>query len=198
MRKINKTNRSTRRTCNAIRSALLETIKRKPISSITVQEIIDQANVCRTTFYAHFQDIYDLIQSVGDEIIDEVGAVLEAVEYDRSNGPEFPTIRTVVNIYAKHADTIRLLNSPNGDPTFNKRMEDKIYEVTRTLRSKYDGDDFPEYRHRLYSFYVISGGISVLNYYISNEPDWDPALADKMLGKMAVHADRVFIQEYDQ
>ena len=197
MRKTKNTNRSTRRTQAALRNALLDAIRQKPFTDLTVQEIIDRANVCRTTFYAHYQDIYDLIQSVGDEIIDEVGTVLESVEYDRSHGPEFPTIRTVVNVYAEHADTIRLLNSPNGDPSFNDRMQRKIYEVTRTLRKTHDGDAFPEYRHRLYSRYVISGGISVLNYYLSNEPDWDPELAGRTLGKMAVCADRVFIQEYN-
>ena len=197
MRKTKQINRSTRRTRAAIQSALMHAIEQKPVSSVTVQEIIDEANVCRTTFYAHFRDINDLVETVGNEIIDEVGTVLESVEYDRSHGPEFPTIRTVVNVYAEHADTIRLLNSPNGDPSFNDRMQRKIYEVTRTLRKTHDGDAFPEYRHRLYSRYVISGGISVLNYYLSNEPDWDPELAGRTLGKMAVCADRVFIQEYN-
>lgn len=195
MRKTKQINRSTRRTRAAIQSALMHAIEQKPVSSVTVQEIIDEANVCRTTFYAHFRDINDLVETVGNEIIDEVGSVLEKVEYDTSSGYHFPTIRTVVEIYSRHSDTIRLLNSPNGDPSFNQRMQDKIYEVTRTLRKNYEGTHFQEDRHRLYSDYVISGGISVLNDLLLNLPNWDPDMANELLGRMAVCADQVFIQE---
>lgn len=195
MRKTKQINRSTRRTRAAIQSALMSAIEQKPVSSITVQEIIDAANVCRTTFYAHFRDINDLVETVGNEIINEVGSVLGQVEYDTSRGYQFPTIKTVVEIYARHSDTIRLLNSPNGDPSFNQRMQDKIYEVTRTLRKDYDGPEFREDRHRLYSDYVISGGISVLNDLLSNRPNWEPDMANELLGRMAVCADKVFIQE---
>lgn len=44
----------------AIKSAFLRACWSKDIRKITVTEIINTANVSRGTFYAHFDDIYDL------------------------------------------------------------------------------------------------------------------------------------------
>ena len=57
MRKVSKDNRSTRRTRSAIREALTEMLALKPVGKITVQELIDRANICRTTFYAHYAQL---------------------------------------------------------------------------------------------------------------------------------------------
>lgn len=45
------------RSKNAIKSAYLKLSLAKPTQKITIQEVIDVANVSRGTFYAHFSDI---------------------------------------------------------------------------------------------------------------------------------------------
>ena len=56
--------RRTAKTISALRSALIELMMEKHYDSITVQDIIDRANVGRSTFYSHFRDKEDLL--VGD------------------------------------------------------------------------------------------------------------------------------------
>ena len=129
MRKTKNMNRSTRRTRAAIQKAMLAAMDEKPISSITVQEIINTANVCRTTFYAHYEDINDLVKSIGDEIIDQVGANIQSISISSDNLNELPVFTSILNAYYEHADTIRLLISENGDPTFNERMQERIYQA---------------------------------------------------------------------
>lgn len=195
MRKTKSNNRSTRRTRAAIRSALLEVMERKPLSEITIQEIIDQANVCRTTFYAHFSDIYDLLDDVGNEIIDEVSEKLKSIHYTLEQENSYPTINAVVEIYAKHASTIRLLNSSNGDPMFDQRMQSRIYEVTREVRMQYEGSAFHDQRHQIYSYYVIGGGINLLNHILRENKPFDTEFMGLLLGKMAASAEKTFLQE---
>jgi AcrR family transcriptional regulator len=52
------------RTIAALRTALIELMHEKHYDSITVQDIIDRANVGRSTFYSHFRDKEDLL--IGD------------------------------------------------------------------------------------------------------------------------------------
>jgi AcrR family transcriptional regulator len=52
------------RTITSLRGALIELILEKHYDSITVQDIIDRANVGRSTFYTHFRDKEDLL--IGD------------------------------------------------------------------------------------------------------------------------------------
>ena len=49
-------------TKKALAAALKELMTKKPLSKITVSDIISVCGVNRKTFYYHFQDIYDLLK----------------------------------------------------------------------------------------------------------------------------------------
>ena len=196
MRTKKQDNRLTRRTQAAIQAAVLKALGQKPIESITVQELLDEANICRATFYSYYYDIYDLVETIETGIIDEVGQALEQLrDIPIKVDGGFPTITSVVRIYAKHADTIRLLNGPNVHGDFDTRIQHRIYKVTRELRARKEGERFDEKRHLLYSCYVISGGISVINRLLADGEPWDPERMGRILGKMADAGELVFLDE---
>jgi AcrR family transcriptional regulator len=53
--------RRIQRTRSALRSALIELILEQGYEAITIQDIIDRANVGRSTFYAHYMDKQQLL-----------------------------------------------------------------------------------------------------------------------------------------
>lgn len=55
--------RRVQRTQQLLRAALLSLIEEKGFEALTVQDIIDRANVGRATFYAHFDNKEDLLVS---------------------------------------------------------------------------------------------------------------------------------------
>ncbi|MBN1306224.1 MAG: TetR/AcrR family transcriptional regulator [Anaerolineales bacterium] len=58
-----KQDRRSRRTRETLIHALLELIERKHYDQISVQDIVEQANVGRSTFYAHYGNKDDLLLS---------------------------------------------------------------------------------------------------------------------------------------
>lgn len=58
-----KTDRRVERTRQLLRAALQSLIAERGFESLTVQDIIDRANVGRATFYAHFDNKEDLLVS---------------------------------------------------------------------------------------------------------------------------------------
>lgn len=48
-------------TTRAIMDALVDLLKKKPFSKITVKDIVTECGINRNTFYYHFEDIYDLL-----------------------------------------------------------------------------------------------------------------------------------------
>jgi AcrR family transcriptional regulator len=54
--------RRVRRTRKALQDALLALMTQKGYEAVTVQDIIDRADVGRSTFYTHYTDKHDLLQ----------------------------------------------------------------------------------------------------------------------------------------
>jgi AcrR family transcriptional regulator len=63
-----KPDRRVERTRQSLRTALFSLVKEKGFEGLSVQEIIDRANVGRATFYAHFDNKEDLLVSGFDDL----------------------------------------------------------------------------------------------------------------------------------
>lgn len=61
-----KNNQRARGTKESIIRAVFETmvLEKKPVGKITVREICEKADINRSTFYAHFLDVYDVMEQV--------------------------------------------------------------------------------------------------------------------------------------
>lgn len=60
------------RTRTNIQNAFIELRSRKPIEKITIKELSELAFINKATFYQHYHDIYDLAESMEDELIDNI------------------------------------------------------------------------------------------------------------------------------
>lgn len=68
-----KTDRRVQRTRELLQKALLELIRERGYDTITIQDIVDRANVGRTTFYQHYSSKDELFMSCHEAIISEFG-----------------------------------------------------------------------------------------------------------------------------
>ncbi|MCR4654634.1 MAG: TetR/AcrR family transcriptional regulator [Lachnospiraceae bacterium] len=73
-----KERRDVTRTKKSIEHAYLELLFRKGCGRITVNEVIDLADVSRGTFYAHYRDIPDLEEKVSERVTNSLRAACEA------------------------------------------------------------------------------------------------------------------------
>ena len=48
----------------------------KSIKEITVKELVDEVDINRSTFYLHYTDIYQMLESIEDELEGEINQIV--------------------------------------------------------------------------------------------------------------------------
>ncbi|CQR56663.1 TetR/AcrR family transcriptional regulator [Paenibacillus riograndensis] len=63
------------RTKKLIDEAFLSLVEEKGLEGVNVRSLTSKAGINRGTFYLHYQDIYDLMEKMEDQIIEEMNAL---------------------------------------------------------------------------------------------------------------------------
>lgn len=128
----------TRRTRRAIRDAFLFLIEKKGFDAITVQNIADQAVINRVTFYKHYQDKYDLMERIMQELFEEAAAPLQSL---LQNPPDLvqakervtQALRMWLEQAAQQEHFYRLLLGPKRVPAFTMRLRDYLETAVKQV-----------------------------------------------------------------
>jgi AcrR family transcriptional regulator len=101
------------RSSEMLYDGLAKLIREKPFNSIKVKNLVEVANVGRTTFYRNFDDIEDILKMRCDQVFD--GLIAYLTEYARKRGNESRTflLKPLLRYFYLHSDIIELLMSAN-------------------------------------------------------------------------------------
>src|SRR4051812_42320181 len=78
--------RRQRRSRTGCRNALLTLIDHQPYDTITVDQIVERADIGRATFYAHYTDKGDLLRELSDELIGEAASRARNIDPASNSG----------------------------------------------------------------------------------------------------------------
>lgn len=74
--------RSSLRSKQMIKEALLSLMIEKPFDKISITDIVKRADINRGTFYAHYPNTSEVLKSISESVVDEIAAVFST--YDAS------------------------------------------------------------------------------------------------------------------
>lgn len=166
-----KMDRRKKYTQMVLKDSLIALLKKKQISAITVKEICEQADINRSTFYAHYRDPFDLLEQMEEELIADMNAYLSQYNFAREEESLQMTEKLLEYIASKY-DICQTLLNENGDDSFERR----VMEVARSFLIKNWIDtneidpDITEYA----STFIISGGIHVIKHWLASDMDKTP------------------------
>jgi len=89
--------------------ALANLMREKPYNSITVTDLVETANVGRTTFYRNFDEIEDILRIRCDETFDELMAYFKAYRQPQTNGTEIVLLKPLLRFFYIQSEIIELL-----------------------------------------------------------------------------------------
>ena len=111
------------KTERAIKQAFMELRAEKPLEKIRVKELCDRACINKSTFYAHYQDIYALANAMEDEMVEAVVASLpNLTARDVSERTEW-LAREMFRAFVRHQNEINTLFADSRQGLFINRVE---------------------------------------------------------------------------
>ncbi len=145
-------NRGTRRNKMRMETAMIELLKAKSIEKITVRELIERADVSRYTFYNYYYDVYDLLDSIGNEIIEEIVSECRKLIGKPYQEGQHPIITAMMKIVLAHEDAIQILGGPNGSREFSVRLR---RESIQTACEIYQQRNLPISEEKIQIFHLM-------------------------------------------
>lgn len=107
--------RNSLRTKKMIRAAFAELIgEKKTMSNISVAELAERADIAKSTFYNHYEDIYAVAEEMMQELMVGLNEIIDAMEADKTNDYRV-YIRSIFAFLKENEDLYRkLADSPDA------------------------------------------------------------------------------------
>ena len=165
-----KTTRREAYTTRAIEECFLELLQQKTIDKITVAEVCTKADVNRSTFYRHYEDLYILLDSIADryhqEIFDNIIATVSFEPNFEKMGYHY--ILKVCEITQQKKDVYKLLLFGATPTNLQQRIAESsfdLYITAHTQRSSLK----PAPELELHYKYLVNGMLAVWTTWIQND-----------------------------
>jgi AcrR family transcriptional regulator len=122
-------NRNVRKSKKAIQKAFAELLsEKKDINKITVKEIVERADISKSTFYSHYEDIYSVSEEFEAEITTLLNSLLE--DYLKSHTLDYPTyIKKLIELLKRNEDLYKKIFLSDLPLRFISNLKDKCNEV---------------------------------------------------------------------
>lgn len=163
-----KTYRNFTRSERAIIRAYVELMQKKGSGRITVTDIVNAADLNRSTFYAHFKTAEEVRERIHSDVISELASMMDESDYRNSLSDPTPALRHILDLIEKDEDMYKRLLRTEGASKFLKQLEDTVIEKYLTdeviLPQIKDRDEF-----EMYLRLVIGGFISVLQDWATDD-----------------------------
>ncbi len=127
--------RRQQKTRAAIFAAFRSLLAQKSYGKITVQDIIDRANVGRTTFYAHFEAKDDLLKALCEELFGHiVSSALDCTHthglYSENPAPESVFCHLLQHLQEDENNILELLSCESSE-LFMRYFKDSLNELVK-------------------------------------------------------------------
>ena len=158
-------NRSVQRTKRLLKESLIELLQTAPITKISVTKLTELATINRGTFYLHYKDIYELLDELENDIINDINSILDRhpAEYLKSN--LLPILCDFFEYINQNANLVRTMLQIENYNSFLQKiklsLEGKCFSYWEILFTNKKKTYYDSY----YSF-IISGCIGLMEYWI--------------------------------
>lgn len=176
-----KNDRRSQRTRQALGDALVELMMEKGYDAISIKDIIERANVGRSTFYSHYADKEELF--VGQ--LDRLMALLNRnipQEHAEVN-PFFPSLGLLRHI-KEQRELYRILSWGSGIEALTGHLQKLLTEkIEQRLLASRQSFDVPV---PVIANFLAGSFLSLVRWWLDNKMTYSPEQMDEMYQRLAL------------
>ncbi len=125
----NPEDRRARRSRKLLKESLLELMKRKTFSDISVRDVTDAADMNRATFYLHYTGTAELLRSVEEDLLEELQALVDAhMQETVAVGSVAPVFEPVLDFAVENRETCTILFASSEASGFFQAIQQLVHE----------------------------------------------------------------------
>ena len=157
-----------RRTRNVIQEALIHLTVEKGYGAITVQDIVDRAQINRSTFSRHYLDKEDLLSQYMDEVtgVTFKDDVIDEPSDQHTGSPS--GLVKLLNHIQNFSAFYRIMLSANGHPLVSERLRHKIESRFRDRLANDTALDLKKQFLEMRLRYISGAGIGAIIWWVEN------------------------------
>ena len=127
-----------KKTGKQIEDSLLQLMKEQTFETISIRQLIDLAEVNRSTFYRHYLDKYDLLEKIENRLLDDLQAYYQEaldssclfkLEKEFKVEDFIHDKQNLFHFFEPYLEDLAILLGPNGSSTSSWRLQEVLREI---------------------------------------------------------------------
>jgi AcrR family transcriptional regulator len=182
--------RRVQRTRQLLNEALMSLIVEKGYEAITVQNIIDRANLGRSTFYAHYQDKEDLLLSGMEEVVHSLIRSVENSPMENAGHGESRRILSTLPIFRHAQEQYHLhkaMVAGRGIDVIIKTIQNHLMRhVQEQIGLLLADGQTPSVPPPVIANYLVGTLLTLLIWWLDNNMPYSPERMDEMFQELTM------------
>lgn len=148
------------RTEERLKKTMLALLREKPLRQITAVELCRLSQVNRATFYDHFQDVYDLVDKLEEELLFQLRRMMEELEQAQTDPEEVS--RRFFGFIRENSGRLNLFLNKEAGSDFAQKLDQVILPYfEKAVRKMYEVPPEKEEKLRVALRFLASGYYSL-------------------------------------
>lgn len=181
--------RRVKYTKKIIKDNFLDLLKKNDINKITVSELCKAADINRATFYRYYLDIYDLLDKIQKEFIDELKSVSNDKDYT-----VFTFSKEMLQVCLNNRDLLSVIFKTQSNIYFLHDFLEIGYAKCKDKWLK-DFGDLEEEVIDYAAIFIFNGALGVINYWIQNDFDESVDKISSIIEDLSYNGIKDFLQQ---
>ncbi|GHO63041.1 TetR family transcriptional regulator [Ktedonobacter sp. SOSP1-52] len=179
-----KADRRSQRTYRLVNAAFAELVVEKPYDEILVQDILDRAGIGRTTFYAHYFDKEDVLNTIVEQ---ELELLTRQIAHAAARQRVVPSLELFEHAYHSENQQFRaLMGSRAGEFLWGALQAALCRAIEPALSTLYAERRSPPIPLPVVSQYLASTFLTLLKWWVAADMPYPPEQMEHIFQQLAL------------